>query len=51
MVLPGFVSGDLAVLVAATYPLDDVAAAYERFQAGRKLGKVVLTMAEAGPAG
>src|SRR5918998_1304584 len=33
-VLPGFVSGDLAVPVAATYPLDDVAAAYERFKAG-----------------
>jgi NADPH2:quinone reductase len=44
MVLPGFVSGDLSVFVAATYPLDDVAAAYERFQAGRKLGKVVLTL-------
>jgi NADPH2:quinone reductase len=44
MVLPGFVSGDLSVFVAATYPLDEVAAAYERFQAGSKLGKVVLTM-------
>jgi NADPH2:quinone reductase len=44
MVLPGFVSGDLSVLVAATYPLEEVAAAYERFQAGSKLGKVVLTM-------
>jgi putative PIG3 family NAD(P)H quinone oxidoreductase len=44
MVLPGFVSGDLSVFVAATYPLEDVAAAYERFQAGRKLGKVILTM-------
>jgi NADPH2:quinone reductase len=43
-VLPGFASGDLSVPVAATYPLDDVAAAYERFQAGRKLGKIVLTM-------
>jgi len=42
-VLPGFVSGDLSVFVAATYPLDDVAAAYERFAAGGKLGKVVLT--------
>ena len=41
-VLPGFVSGDLVVPVAATYPLDDVAAAYERFQAGGKLGKIVL---------
>jgi NADPH:quinone reductase-like Zn-dependent oxidoreductase len=41
-VLPGFVSGDLSVFVAATYPLDAVAEAYERFQAGGKLGKVVL---------
>jgi NADPH:quinone reductase len=43
-VLPGFASGDLAVPVAATYPLEDVAAAYERFQAGGKLGKIVLEM-------
>jgi NADPH:quinone reductase len=43
-VLPGFASGDLSVFVAATYPLDDVAAAYERFQAGGKLGKIVLEM-------
>jgi NADPH2:quinone reductase len=41
-VLPGFASGDLAVPVAATYPLEGVADAYERFQAGGKLGKVVL---------
>ena len=41
-VLPGFVSGDLAVPVAATYAMDDVAAAYERFKAGAKLGKIVL---------
>jgi NADPH:quinone reductase len=41
-VLPGFVSGDLSVFVAATYPLDAVADAYERFQAGAKLGKIVL---------
>jgi NADPH:quinone reductase len=43
-VLPGFPSGDLSVPVAATYPLDEVAAAYERFKAGGKLGKVVLTV-------
>jgi putative PIG3 family NAD(P)H quinone oxidoreductase len=43
-VLPGFASGDVAVFVAETFPLDEVAAAYERFQAGGKLGKVVLTM-------
>ncbi len=43
-VMPGFVSGDLSVFVSATYPLDEVAAAYERFQAGGKLGKIVLEM-------
>jgi NADPH2:quinone reductase len=43
-VLPGFASGDLSVPVAATYTLADVAAAYERFEAGAKLGKIVLTM-------
>jgi len=41
-VLPGFTSGDLSVPVCATYPLDAVADAYERFQAGGKLGKIVL---------
>ena len=41
-VLPGFVSGDLSVPVAATFPLDAVADAYARFQAGSKLGKIVL---------
>src|SRR3954471_1228263 len=41
-VLPGFASGDLSVFVAATYPLDAVAEAYERFAAGAKLGKIVL---------
>jgi NADPH2:quinone reductase len=41
-VLPGFVSGDLSVPVAATYPLDRVAEAYDRFKAGGKLGKIVL---------
>jgi NADPH:quinone reductase len=43
-VLPGFASGDLSVPVTATYPLDDVAGAYERFKAGGKLGKIVLTL-------
>jgi NADPH:quinone reductase len=43
-VLPGFPSGDLSVFVADTFGLDDVAAAYERFQAGGKLGKIVLEM-------
>jgi putative PIG3 family NAD(P)H quinone oxidoreductase len=43
-VLPGFASGDLSVFVTETFPLEDVAAAYERFQAGGKLGKIVLEM-------
>lgn len=41
-VLPLFESGALRVPVAATFPLTDVAAAYERFATGGKLGKVVL---------
>jgi NADPH2:quinone reductase len=41
-VLPGFASGDLSVPVTATFPLDAVADAYARFQAGAKLGKIVL---------
>jgi NADPH:quinone reductase-like Zn-dependent oxidoreductase len=44
-VLPLFQSGALRVPVAATYPLDAVAEAYERFTAGAKLGKIVLEMA------
>ena len=43
-VLPGFVSGDLSVPVAATFPLEQVADAYDRFKAGGKLGKIVLEM-------
>lgn len=43
-VLPGFVSGNLSVPVAAVFALDDAALAYERFEAGSKLGKVILTM-------
>jgi NADPH:quinone reductase len=41
-VLPLFEAGQLTVPVAATFPLDEVEAAYERFQAGGKLGKIVL---------
>jgi NADPH:quinone reductase len=41
-VLPLFESGDLRVPVAATYPLDEVEAAYARFEEGGKLGKLVL---------
>jgi len=42
-VLPHFESGRLIVPVAATYPLKEAAAAYERFAAGAKFGKIVLT--------
>lgn len=42
-VLPGFVSGDLSVPVAASYPFTECAQAYERFQQGGKLGKIILT--------
>ncbi len=41
-VLPLFDSGALEVPVAATFPLDEAEEAYERFQAGGKLGKIVL---------
>jgi putative PIG3 family NAD(P)H quinone oxidoreductase len=42
-VLPLFEQGALRVPVAATYPLDAVGEAYERFTAGGKLGKIVVT--------
>ena len=41
-VLPRFEDGTLTVPVADTYPLEDAEAAYERFAAGGKFGKVVL---------
>jgi putative PIG3 family NAD(P)H quinone oxidoreductase len=43
-VLPLFEAGRLAVPVAASFGLDEVEQAYERFQAGGKLGKVVLVL-------
>jgi NADPH2:quinone reductase len=43
-VLPLFESGALRVPVAETFPLEDAAAAYERFAAGGKLGKILLTL-------
>ena len=46
MVLPGFASGDLSVPVTASFPLEEAPAAYERFGAGKKLGKVVLDIGE-----
>jgi NADPH:quinone reductase-like Zn-dependent oxidoreductase len=43
-VLPHFTTGALRVPVAATYPLDQAAEAYDRFAAGGKLGKVILEL-------
>jgi len=43
-VLPLVESGAVRVPVAETLPLDRVVDAYERFTAGGKLGKIVLTM-------
>lgn len=43
-VLPLLGSGRVRVPIEASYPLDDVAEAYERFAAGGKLGKIVLDM-------
>jgi NADPH2:quinone reductase len=43
-VLPLFDDGTLSVPVAETFALEDAAAAYERFAAGGKLGKVVITI-------
>ena len=43
-VLPLLADGTVRVPVAATYPLEQAEAAYERFEAGGKLGKIVLVM-------
>jgi NADPH:quinone reductase-like Zn-dependent oxidoreductase len=43
-VLPLLASGEVVVPIAATFPLEQVATAYERFAAGGKLGKIVLVM-------
>jgi NADPH:quinone reductase len=43
-VLPLFDAGALRVPIAATFPLEQAAAAYELFAAGGKLGKIVLAM-------
>jgi putative PIG3 family NAD(P)H quinone oxidoreductase len=42
-VLPLLASGAVQVPLAATYPLEQAEDAYERFAAGGKLGKIVLT--------
>jgi putative PIG3 family NAD(P)H quinone oxidoreductase len=41
-VLPLFGTGTLQIPVAATFPLGEAPAAYDRFAAGGKLGKIVL---------
>jgi putative PIG3 family NAD(P)H quinone oxidoreductase len=41
-VLPLVAAGAVRVPVFETYPLDEVAAAYDQFEAGGKLGKIVL---------
>jgi len=43
-VLPLFDEGALRVPIAEAFPLSEAAAAYDRFAAGGKLGKIVLTM-------
>ncbi len=43
-VLPLFESGALQVPIAETFPLEQAEAAYERFAAGGKLGKIVLVV-------
>jgi NADPH2:quinone reductase len=43
-VLPLFETRDLRVPIADTFRLSEAAAAYDRFAAGGKLGKIVLTM-------
>jgi putative PIG3 family NAD(P)H quinone oxidoreductase len=42
-VLPHLASGTVTVPIAKTFPLDEAEAAYDRFTAGGKLGKIVLT--------
>jgi NADPH:quinone reductase-like Zn-dependent oxidoreductase len=41
-VLPLFETGRITVPVAASFPLEEAAAAYERFASGGKFGKIVL---------
>lgn len=42
-VLPALAAGSITVPIVETFTLTEVAAAYDRFTAGGKLGKVVLT--------
>jgi len=43
-VLPLLAAGRRTVPVAATFPLTEVAAAYDRFAAGGKVGKIVVVV-------
>jgi len=43
-VLPLLAAGAVVVPVAERYPMSDAEAAYDRFAAGRKFGKIVLEM-------
>ncbi len=43
-VLPLLASGSVRVPIAATFPLPEAEQAYDRFAAGGKLGKIVLTV-------
>ena len=42
-VLPLLACGAVTVPIAETYPLAEAAAAYDHFQGGGKLGKIILT--------
>jgi NADPH:quinone reductase-like Zn-dependent oxidoreductase len=42
-VLPLVERGRIKVVVAATFPFEQVQGPYERFAVGRKFGKIVLT--------
>jgi NADPH:quinone reductase-like Zn-dependent oxidoreductase len=43
-VLPLLAAGTVRVPIAQTFGIEDAAAAYERFAAGGKLGKIILEM-------
>jgi NADPH2:quinone reductase len=43
-VLPLFAAGRLTMPIDSTFPLEEAAAAYDHFSAGKKFGKVILTM-------
>ena len=43
-VLPAVAAGRITVPISATYPMDEVTAAYDSFHGGGKLGKIVLML-------